>query len=212
MSSRLPGVRGSWDDAAVRRFWLPAEGPTEISAEGALAGRATSLVLVGSAAALVGASWDELWRRCGAIAGTCVERAAGAALLMLLAVLALVCGIGIWRGVGRRVVDPQGSSRYVWVLGLLFALGLVFIAARIPAFACDRGRFDDTLARCMHPPTTSDAVSWLWAKRAIVVVGLVGGTAIAALPRGVRLWVPVAVAAWIGGAGWLIVDTLVRHG
>jgi hypothetical protein len=196
----------------VRRSWLRAEGLAEISAEGALAGRTTSLVLVGSAAALVGASWDELWHRCGAIAGTCVERAAGAALLTLLAMLALVCGIGIWRRVGRRIVDPQGSSRYVWILGLLFALGFVFIAARIPAFTCERGRFDDTLERCMHPPTTSDAMSWLWAKRGIVVVGLLGGIAIAALPRGVRLWVPVAVAAWIGGAGWLIVDTLVRHG
>lgn len=196
----------------MRRSWLRAEGPTEISAEGALAGRAFALVLIGSAAALVGASWDELWRRCGAITGRCVERAAGAGILMFLSALALVWGIGIWRRVRRRVVDPDGSSRYVWALGLLFALGFVFIAARIPAFACDRGRFDDTLVLCMHPPTTSDATSWLWAKRAIVVVGLVGGIAIAALPRGVRLWVPVAVAAWIGGAGWLIVDTLVRHG
>jgi hypothetical protein len=207
----LSGVRNSCNDAEMRSG-IRADTANEISPEGALAGRTVSLVLVGSAAALVVASWDELWRRCGAAASPCVERAAGAGLLMVLATFALACGIGIWLSVGRRAVEPGGSSRYVWALGVLFALGLALIATRIPAFACARGRFDDTLVLCMHPPMTSEPTSWLWVKRAIVVVGIAGGAAMTARPRAVRVSMPAAVAAWVAGAGWTIVDALVRHG
>ena len=198
----MPGMRSG----------IRADTPNDISPEGALAGRAISLVLVGSAGALVVASWDELWRRCGAAESPCVERAAGAGLLMFLAMFAVACGIGIWRSLGRREIEPGGSPRYVWALGVLFALGLVLVATRIPAFACARGRFDDTLVLCMHPPTTSEPTSWLWVKWAIVVVGIAGGAAMTARPRAVRFSMPAAVAAWVAGAGWTIFDPLVRHG
>jgi hypothetical protein len=184
----------------------------EITPEGALAGRTFSIVLIGSAFGLVAASWDELWRSCGEVVGLCVERTAGAVLLTILAVFAFIAGIGIWRRVGRRVVDPDGSSRYIWALGLLFAVGLALIAARIPAFSCDRGRFDELLELCMHPPTTSAATNWLLMKKAIVIVGLLGGATIAARPSGVRLSAPAAVLAWAGGAGWTVVDTMVLDG
>ena len=184
----------------------------EISPEGALAGRTVSLLLVGSATALIAVSWNELWHRCGAAESRCVERAAGAGILMIFSLLVLAGGIGIWRQVRRRPVDPDGSSRYVQALGLLFALGLALVAARIPAFTCARGRFDDVLQLCMHPPTTSAPASWLLVKRAILVVGLVGGVAIAVKPRGVRLWVPATVAAWIAGAGWSMVHAWVLSG
>ena len=85
----------------------------EISPAGALAGRTFSVVLVGSAVALVVGSWDELWRRCGAVEGRCVERAASAGLLTILSAFAIVIGVGIWLRVRRRPVDPDGSSRYV---------------------------------------------------------------------------------------------------
>lgn len=90
----------------------------------------------------------------------------------------------------------------------------MLLAARIPAFTCDRGRFDELLELCMHPPTTSAATSWLLVKKAIVVVGLVGGMVTAARPRGVRLSAPApaAAAAWGGGAGWTVVDTMVLYG
>jgi hypothetical protein len=184
----------------------------EISPEGALAGRTFSLVLIGSAIGLVAASWDELWRLCGEVVGPCVERTAGAVLLTILSVCASIGSIVIWRHVGRRMVEPEGSSRYVWALGLLFAVGLALVAARIPAFTCDRGRFDELLELCMHPPTTSAATSWLLLKKAIVVVGLVGGAVIATRPHGVRLFAPAAVVAWVGGAGWTVVDTMVLSG
>ena len=188
----------------------PAPELTEISPQGSLAGLTFALLLIGSALAIVVASWDTLWQRCGAIEGRCVERAAGAGLLVILAVLGFVGGIVIWRRVRQRRQDPDGSSRYVWALGVVFAIGLGLVAARIPAFTCARGRFDDPLRLCMHPPTTSEPASWLLVKQAIAVGGLVGGIAIAGTPRLVRIWIPVTIAAWLAGVGWVIQETLVR--
>ena len=146
----------------------------EISREGALAGRAFSLTLLASAIGLIALSWDDIWRVCGAVHGDCVERSAGAVILALGSIPAIAWGIGILVRIRRRPVDPAGSSRYVWALGVLFALGWIFIAGRIPAFTCDRGHFDDALAVCMHPPSISEATSWLLLKEAIVVIGLLG--------------------------------------
>ena len=185
---------------------------TEISPEGAFAGRTLALVLMASGVGLAGASWNDLWRRCGDLAGRCTERAAGAGLLTMLSIVLVVSGIATWRLVRRRPVDPEGSSRFVWGLGLLFALGLGMVAVRIPAFACEQGRFDAVLQLCMHPPTTSEPTSWLWLKRVVVVVGLLGGGSIAVTPRRVRLWVPLSVAAWVVGTGWVVLDALVIRG
>ena len=182
----------------------------EISPEGALAGRTFALLLIGSAFALVVASWDELWLRCGAAEGRCVERAAGAGLLTIASLIAAAIGVAVWLRVRRRPVDADGSSRYVWALGVMFAIGLVLVAARIPAFTCERGRFDDALDLCMHPPSTSEPDSQLLVKQAAVIAGVGGGIVIAARPRLVRLWVILAVAAWFLGVGWTLTDALVR--
>ncbi len=48
-------------------------------------------------------------------------------------------------------------------------------------------------------------------KRAILVVAVLGGVLIAARSRPVRLWIAAAVAAWVGGAGWVAIDALVPH-
>lgn len=182
----------------------------EISPAGALAGRAFALVLVASGVALTIASWDDLWRRCGAIEGRCVERAAGAGLLTILAAIAVVGGVATWVRIGRRPVDPEGSSRYVWGLGVVFAVGMILVAARIPGFTCERGRFDEALELCMHPPSTSEPARWLFVKQAIVAVGLLGGVAIALTPRLVRLGVVLAGAAWLAGTGRVVFETLIR--
>jgi hypothetical protein len=85
---------------------------------------------------------------------------------------------------------------------------LIFIAGRIPAYTCDRGHFNDVLAVCMHPPSVSDATSWLLLKGAIVVIGLLGGLLVSVRPRNVKLTAPMSVAAWTIGVGWLIADTM----
>ena len=182
----------------------------EITREGALAAKTLVAVLVASGMAFVAASLDELWRPCG-VAGPCVVRAATAALITLFSVAAIGVGVGLGWRLRRRPVEPDGSSRYVIALGVLFALGLALVAARIPAWTCPRGRFDSTLELCQHPPTTSEATSWLLLKRAIMLVGLAVGLAIALLRRWVKVSAPLAALAWFGGAGWLLVATQVAH-
>jgi peptide/nickel transport system permease protein len=181
---------------------------SEISREGSLAGWAFSLTLLASAIGLIALSWDDIWRVCGAVYGDCVKRSAGALILAMGSVAAIAWGVGILIRIRRRPVDPAGSSRYVWALGVLFALGWIFIAGRIPAFTCDRGHFDDVLAVCMHPPSISDATSWLLLKKAIVVIGLLGALLVSVRPRNVKLTAPVSVAAWGIGFGWLIAHTM----
>ena len=181
---------------------------SEISREGALAGRVFSLTLLASAIWLIALSWDDIWRVCGALYGECVERSAGAMILTMGSIVAIAGGVGILARIRHRPVDPEGSSRYVWALGVLFALGGIFIAGRIPAFTCDRGHFDDALAVCMHPPSISDATSWLLLKEAIVVMGLLGAVLVSVRPRNVKVTAPVTVAVWGIGFGWLIVDTM----
>ncbi len=161
---------------------------------------------------VIAASWGALWQRCGEIAGECVARSAGAALLTMASVVSVGVGVAIWWRIRRRPVDPSGSSRYAWALGVLFAFGLVLAASRIPAFTCKRGRFDDVLELCMHPPTTSEPARWLFVKEAVVGLGLLGGMGIAIRPRWIRVTAPLGALAWFGGAGWVVAETLFRHG
>jgi hypothetical protein len=180
----------------------------EISAEGLLAARVLTVTLIASAVALVAVSWDDIWRVCNELSGPCTERSSGAIILSFAAVASLGWGVAILLRTRHRPVDPEGSSRYVWALGVLLGLGAVFIASRIPAYTCSRGRFDDVLVLCQHPPTTSEAASWLPVKRVIVLAGLALAVLVAARPRWVRVTAPLAVAVWAAGLGWLIVDTM----
>jgi hypothetical protein len=181
---------------------------TEISPEGVFAGRLFAVTLLVSAVALIGVSWDDIWRVCTRVWGPCVERSAGAILLSMSSLAAIVWGVGILVRIRRRPVDPLGSSRYVLGLGALVCLGCIFVAGRIPAFTCERGRFDDVLVLCMHPPSTSEPTSWLLLKEAVVVLGVLGGIVVSLRPGNVKVAPPGAVAVWGAGFGWLIVDTM----
>jgi uncharacterized membrane protein len=181
---------------------------SEISPEGAFAGRVFALTLLVSAVALIAVSWDDIWRVCNAVSGPCVERSAGATILSISSLAAIVWGVGILVRIRRRPVDPLGSSRYVVGLGALVCVGCIFVAGRIPAFTCERGRFDDVLVLCMHPPSTSEPTSWLLLKKAVVVIGVLGGIVVSLRPSNVKVTAPVAVAVWGVGFGWLIIDTM----
>lgn len=206
-------IEAVWHYATVRDHRAgPVQIVAEVTREGALAAYTLAIVLVVSGVGFIGASSDELWRRCRRAADACDTSAAAAGLVTLCSIGAIVAGLGLFRRVRRRPVDPEGSSRFVIGLGVLFALGLLWIAWRIPAWTCDRGRFDPVLDLCMHPPTTSDPTSWALLKRATTLLGLAGGTVIAVSPRWVRFTAPLAVLAWAGGAGWFVIETLVAGG
>ena len=180
----------------------------EISPEGRLAGRIFAVTLIVSAVVMIVVSWDDIWRVCNAVVGPCVERSAGAMILVLCSIGAIAGAIGILVRIRRRPVDPEGSSRYVWALGVLVAMGGIFITGRIPAYTCARGRFDDVLVLCMHPPSTSDPTSWLYLKRAIVVGALAFAFVVSIRPRFVKVTAPVCVAVWAVGFGWVLADTM----
>jgi len=57
---------------------------SEISREGVFAGRVLSATLIVSAVALIGLSWDDIWRVCGSVYGECVERSAGGMILTIV--------------------------------------------------------------------------------------------------------------------------------
>lgn len=183
---------------------------SEISHDGAVAGRTSSAVLIVTGIGVIAASWAALWQRCGEIAGECVSRSAGAALFTMASMVGVGVGVGIWWRIRRRPVKSSGSSRYVWAIGLLFAFGLVLAASRIPAYTCERGRFDNVLELCMHPPTVSEPARWMFAKEAVVGLGLLGGVGIVARPRWIRVTAPLGALAWFGGAGWVVVETILR--
>jgi hypothetical protein len=188
-----------------------AHAAPDISPNGRVAARTFAAVLVATGVAVIVASWDELWRGCGEVMGRCVERSAGASLLAVVSVAAILLGSVIWWRTSKRPVDEDGSSAAVWWLGVVFALGMMFVANRIPAYTCATGRLDELLVMCQHPPTVSEPARWLWAKEAIVVVGIAGGIAIGIARRHTRITAPLAVLGWVAGAGWLILETLVRH-
>jgi hypothetical protein len=181
---------------------------TEITPEGRIAGLTISAVLVVSGVAFIAAGWDELWRRCGGSSEGCVTSAAAAGIVTLFSIAAIGAGAWLWLRVVRRPVDEEGSSRLVLGLATLFAVGLLLLAWRIPAFTCERGRFDEVLELCMHPPTTSEPIRWTLLKLACASFGVAGGVAIALWPRWVRLTAPLAVLAWGAGAGLLLSQTL----
>jgi hypothetical protein len=137
-----------------------------------------------------------------------VERSAGVVLLTMASLPPIAWGIGILVRIRRRPVDPAGSSRYVWALGILVAVGSVLIASRIPAYTCARGTFDDVLVLCQHPPNVSQATSWLIWKVVIAAIGLLAGALVAVRPRFVKQTAPIAVIVWAVGFGWLIADTM----
>jgi hypothetical protein len=184
----------------------------EISREGVIAAKTLVALLVVTGVVIVAASWNELWRSCGGlVVSTCVNRAATAALISMFSIAAIGGAIVLgWRLRGRPV-DPEGSSRYVIVLGVLFALGLLSVAGSIPAWTCPRGRWDEFLEMCLRGQTRSDATSWLLLKRAIVLVGLVGGVAIAFSRRWARVSAPLAVLGWFAGVGGFLVTTKMIH-
>ena len=198
----MPLVHRSRDRADVM---LP-----EISREGTLAGRVFSLTLLASAIGLIALSWDDIWRVCGAVHGECVERSAGVVILTMGSIPAIAWGIGILVRIRRRPVDPAGSSRYVWALGVLVAVGAIFIASRIPAYTCASGevRRCPGALPCTRRPF-SQATSWLIWKGVIGAIGLLAGAA-GCGPAEVRQADRThrGHRGWAVGFGWLIADTM----
>jgi hypothetical protein len=183
-----------------------------LSPEGRIATWTIAGLLILTGIATIATAWDEVWQICGdELRGECVSRSSAAILASGAATIAVLAGIAIAVRTRRRTVDPDGSSRWVWLLGAMTVVGAVVIVGRIPPFTCDVGRFDELLGLCLHPPDTSEPRAWMAERVGVVVIGVVLGVVVAMKPRWIRVTAPIAAAVWLVGFGWLIADTLVRH-
>ena len=184
----------------------------DLSPPGRIAAWTIAGLLALTGLATIAAAWDEVWQICGdELRGECVSRSSAAILASGGATVAIIVGIVIAVRTRRRSVDPEGSSRWVWLLGAMTVVGSIVIVGRIPAFTCDAGRYDELLGLCLHPPDTSEPQTWVAERIAVVVVGVAVGLVVAMKPRWIRVTAPIAAAVWLVGFGWLIADTLVRH-
>ena len=181
----------------------------EVAPEGALAAHVLAVVLAATGVAYAVAASDELWRRCDRADGSCETSAAAAALVTMTGLGLIAVAVLLERRLRRRPRDPEGGTGYVVALGVLFGAGLLLVAWRLPEGVCERGRYDPILNLCLHPPTTSDATNLIPLKAGLAALGVAGGALMAAKRRWAAAWVPLAVLAWIAGAGVLLVETLV---
>ena len=136
-----------------------------------------------------------------------------AALISAAAVALTVAGVGMGWSVRRRPVAADGDTGWTWGLAVLFILGMMLIASRVPRHVCPDGTILDTnVTICIDTVRSrrSAPADWIWTKRAIVAVGWLLGLTVIRTPRWVWIAAPVAATAWLVGAGWLLVDTFLR--
>jgi hypothetical protein len=182
----------------------------EISPAGRLSALVTAGCLVVTGAAYLIESWDEF--TCDPSFLPCAQLAGRAGLISILALFAVIIGVGIALTVRLRPVDETGGSGWTWSLGFLFALGVLDAVTRLPSWTCPGGMHLDALAQlCINQATRFDAASWLWLKRLIVIAGLAVGFTVIPRPRWTFVTAPIAGLTWLFGFGWLLVDTVGRN-
>lgn len=203
---------------AARRPWPP---PEPISPRGYAAALITASCLVVAGSAFAVASIDELFCRgrllgggnprtslgaqseCDAIAGL-----AGVVIFLALGVVA--AGVVIaWRA-RRRAVLPDGGEGWRWGEGAVAAIGIAVLATRIPRYTCPAGfQLDGDFALCISPTARLGATGHDVERLLMACAGVAIGVAIAAVPRLPRSVAAAAtLAAWFGGMGWLLSDTM----
>ncbi len=182
--------------------------PDDIAPAGRLAGYVTagSLIAVGMASLVFAVPAMDCTRGC-----TFSQHYA--ALISVTALAVTGIGFAVGWSVRRRPVAEDGDTGWTWSLGVLFILGMLLIASRVPRYTCPPGVvLDSNFGVCIdtvrlrrYPPG-----DWIWIKRVVVATGWLLGLTVIRSPRWVRVAAPVAAAAWLVGAGWLLVDSFVR--
>lgn len=124
----------------------------------------------------------------------------------------VAAGAAILWSVHRHPVAADGDTGWTWGLGVLFILGMMLIASRLPRYVCpDGSTLDTNFAICIDARIRRSSPSdWIWAKRATIAAGWVLGLTVIRSPRWVWIAAPVAALVWLIGTGWLLVDTFLR--
>jgi hypothetical protein len=130
----------------------------------------------------------------------------GLLILCLLPIVALM----VWTTVGISGRPIEGDGRSGWMLGLsvIFALGVIFAATRIPSYVCPPGMrlshfdFCHAVSSDRIPPN-----DWRWLKEVADLVGAIVAFTLIRARRWVYLTAPIAAAVWLYGS----LDLLMRR-
>jgi hypothetical protein len=180
--------------------------PEEVAPTGRIAGLTVGACLAVSGVAFVVASWDEL--TCTPAGAECDDIAGIGGAVTFVALAVAIAGIAIMALTARRPVLESGSSAWTWGLAVIFSIGAILVAMRVPGHTCPDGvHLNPVFDICIDGARRFDATSWVWPKRALALAGLVAGFTVVRTTR--RIWIstPGAAIAWFAGTGWLLYDT-----
>lgn len=143
--------------------------------------------------------------------GLCRVNQGFAGIIVLAVVPATAGAIAAFRSVLRRPVSAEGDARWRFGLGVIFMLGVVAGASRIPDFTCPDG-YRLGIGLCAAPNGARiDATSWVWLKDALYVAAVVLAMLLARMRRLPRATAAIAAITWFGGTGVLLASTLLRE-
>jgi hypothetical protein len=142
--------------------------------------------------------------------GLCRVNQGFAGIIVMAVVPATAGAIAAFRSVLRRPVSAEGDARWRFGLGVIFMLGVVAGASRIPDFTCPAG-YRLGIGLCAAPNGARiDATSWVWLKDALYVAAVVLAMLLAWMRRLPRVTSAIAAITWFGGTGVLLASTLLR--
>jgi hypothetical protein len=173
---------------------------------GRVAGVTVGACLAISGLALMVSAWDELTCHDAAV---CEDTAALAGLTSILAIALTTAGCLIVIRVWRRPVHPDGTSGWIWGLGISFACAAIAAALLIPAGTCPSGgTFDPILHQCLEGHTRLPAAVWGWAKWLTALTGIAVGFGIGLATRRwnrlVTLAALLTVLGWGAAVAWIL--------
>jgi uncharacterized YccA/Bax inhibitor family protein len=203
----------------TRRAPWPPPQPIAPSGKVAASTVAGCLILGGSGTVVL--AWNEL--TCEVVvdpgaagvdpASVCEVLTGIGGVSLILGAVALAGGLLIVRDVRRREVRAGGSDAWRWGLAVVFTVGLLILSTRIPSQTCPGdAHLSGPFRLCIDVDRglRFDSTSWIWAKTLLALTAPVIGFGLLARRGLTKLAVPLTIAAWVGGIGWLLLDTLGR--
>jgi hypothetical protein len=129
---------------------------------------------------------------------------------LLILCLAPVVALMVWTmvGISGRPLEPDGASGWMLGLSVIFALGVIFAATRIPSYVCPPGmrlsHFDFCYAASSDRIPPND---WRWLKEVADLAGAIVAVTLIRARRWVYVTAPIAGALWLYGS----LDLLMRR-
>jgi hypothetical protein len=133
----------------------------------------------------------------------------GLLVLFVSAIVAIVVRVAI--GIAGRSVDTDGPSGWMFGLSVIFALGVLFAATRIPSYTCPAGMRLSAFHFCYAANSDRLPVSdWRWLKGVLDLAGALVAFTLIRAPRWPLVTAPIAGAVWLFGSLDLLVRRLVH--